>query len=61
MVTIQHLEVQFDVAGDSEEKTFGRLFQQYMRQWNRLQTEAAARQRLSDEERAVGRHNGDDS
>jgi hypothetical protein len=61
MVTIQHLEVQFDVAGDAEERAFGKLFQKYMQQWHRLQTEAAARQRLSDDERAVGPRGGDDA
>lgn len=33
MVTIHHLEVQFDVAGDGDEAVFARLFEQYMRRY----------------------------
>jgi len=58
MVTIQHLEVRFDVAGDSEEASFARLFQEHMRKWQRLQAEADARQKLSARESAIGRHRG---
>lgn len=32
MVTIQNLEVQFDVVGDGDEAVFARLFQQHIRQ-----------------------------
>jgi hypothetical protein len=58
MVTIQHLEVRFDVAGDSEEASFARMFQEYIARWSRLQMEAAARQKLSDEERCIGEPDG---
>jgi hypothetical protein len=35
MVTIEHLEVQFDVAadGDGDEAVFARYFSRYIKQW----------------------------
>ena len=43
MVTIQHLEVRFDVDGDDEEAVFARLFDKYIRRWNRAMEEERAR------------------
>lgn len=35
MVTIQHLEVQFDVEGGDEERLFVELFNKYIDEWSR--------------------------
>ncbi|NHZ89636.1 hypothetical protein F2P45_11515 [Massilia sp. CCM 8733] len=35
MITIEHLEVQFDVAGDDDEAVFARYFSRYINQWAR--------------------------
>jgi hypothetical protein len=43
MVTIQNLEIQFDVEGDSDEAVFARLFEQHLRRHQ--QAEQAARER----------------
>jgi len=54
MVTIQNLEVRFDVEGDSDETAFVRLFEKYIRQWSRKQQEARARERWASTERSLG-------
>ena len=53
MVTIQNLEVRFEVEGDEQEQAFGRLFEKYMRRWSRQATEQAQRRRLADAERRL--------
>jgi hypothetical protein len=35
MITIQHLEVQFDVEGDEEEQLFVAYFNKYIEAWSR--------------------------
>jgi hypothetical protein len=37
MITIEHLEVQFDVAGDGDEAVFARYFSRYINQWARAE------------------------
>lgn len=37
MITIEHLEVQFDVAGDDDEAVFARYFSRYINQWSRAE------------------------
>ena len=54
MVTIQNLEVRFDVEGESDEAVFARLFEKYIKVWERKCAEAKARQRFTDRERALG-------
>ncbi|HEX5736454.1 MAG TPA: hypothetical protein VF131_26725 [Blastocatellia bacterium] len=54
MVTIQNLEVRFDVEGESDEAVFARLFEKYIRTWERKSAEAKARQKFTDRERALG-------
>lgn len=39
MVTIQHLEVQFDVEGGEEEQLFVTMFNKYIEDWARRQDE----------------------
>lgn len=34
MITIEHLEVQFDVAGEGDEQVFARYFTRYIDQWS---------------------------
>jgi hypothetical protein len=53
MVTIQNLDVQFDVSGDGEEEVFARLFEKHIRRWSQNEEERRTRQRASDEERAL--------
>jgi hypothetical protein len=43
MITIQNLEVRFDVDGRDDEAAFAELFRRYMRAWER---DAAERRRL---------------
>ena len=45
MVTIQHLEVQFDVEGGEEEQLFVSMFNKYIDEWARRQD---ARRRVND-------------
>ena len=53
-VTIQNLEVRFDVEGDSDEAVFARLFTKYVNQWNRQAEEQNARRREAEAERSLG-------
>ncbi|MDQ1707803.1 MAG: hypothetical protein QOJ88_1014 [Pyrinomonadaceae bacterium] len=54
MVSINNLDVRFDVEGDGDEATFARLFEKYVRQWHTKQEEASEREHRDREERAVG-------
>jgi hypothetical protein len=54
MVTIKNLEVQFDVEGEGDEAVFTRLFDKHIKVWDRMKTEAKARQRFTDAERSLG-------
>ncbi|MFP5390725.1 MAG: hypothetical protein ACLGI6_04150 [Gammaproteobacteria bacterium] len=56
MITIEHLEVQFDVAGeqDGDEAVFARYFSRYIAQWARAeQQQAALRERQRSEEQQL--------
>ncbi|CAB3778758.1 hypothetical protein LMG28614_00718 [Paraburkholderia ultramafica] len=54
MVTIQSLEVRFDVDGESDEHVFARLFAQHIRRWHREECDRKVREQLSHAERALG-------
>jgi len=54
MVTINNLEVHFDVEGEGDQAVFTRLFEEHIRKWSRLQTEAEMRRRQSECDRALG-------
>jgi hypothetical protein len=54
MLTIHHLEVRLDVEGEGDEAVFARLFDKYIRRWNRMAEEAKARERLADAHRSLG-------
>lgn len=44
MITIEHLEVQFDVAGEGDEQVFARYFARYINQWSRIERQERALQ-----------------
>jgi len=53
-VTIQHLEIRFDVDGGEEEAAFVRLFQKYQGVYTRLQRERDEADEASERDRALG-------
>ena len=53
-VTIQHLEIRFDVDGGEEEASFVRLFQKYQGAYARLQRERDEADESSERDRALG-------
>ena len=59
MITIHHLEVQLEVAGDSDQAVFARLFQEYIGRWARRQAEESARRRSLDQERSLSGRQGE--
>jgi hypothetical protein len=54
MVTIQNLEVEFDVVGESDEAVFARLFEQHMRRHQRSQQAQCERERRIEAECRIG-------
>ncbi len=54
MVTIQNLEVRFDVEGDGDAEVFTRMFNAHIRSWQHQDRERCARERLSAAARALG-------
>jgi hypothetical protein len=54
MVTIQNLEVRFDVEGDGDAEVFTRMFNAHIRSWQRQEQDRHARDRLSAAERSLG-------
>lgn len=53
-VTIQHLEVRFDVEAGEEEAAFVRLFQKHINVYTRLQREREEADEASERDRALG-------
>lgn len=54
MVTIQNLEVQFDVEGAGDEAVFAKLFEQHIRQYSRAEQALRERElRMRTESRLV--------
>jgi hypothetical protein len=53
MITIQSLEVRFDVEG-SDEEVFARLFAKFMRSWSELDDERRSLARQAECERQLG-------
>ena len=56
MVTIENLEVQFDVEGEGDEAVFARLFEQHMRRYMEQRQTALARERRVQAESRIGEH-----
>jgi hypothetical protein len=54
MVTINNLEVSFDVEGEGDEAVFAKLFEKHMRRWSRHEQEQQRRQRQAEADRALG-------
>jgi hypothetical protein len=54
MVTIQNLDVQFDVEGDDQEQTFLQLFTRAMAEWTRRQDAEQQLRRTIDRNRKLG-------
>jgi hypothetical protein len=54
MLTIQNLEVRFDVAADDDSAAFGRLFADHMRRWSQAQEIARCRRSEVERERTLG-------
>lgn len=52
-VTIHNLEVSFQVEGEGDEAVFAKLFEKYVKRWNRLQTEAKTRDEMLECERGL--------
>jgi hypothetical protein len=53
-VTIQNLDVRFDVEGEGDEAVFAKLFAKYVRRWSREHDEEETRARRSNGERSLG-------
>ena len=59
-VTIQNLDVSFDVEGEGDEAVFARLFAKYAKRWSSEYEEAMTRRREAQAERSLGdRHDED--
>jgi hypothetical protein len=54
MVTINNLEVKFDVEAGDDNAAFARLFEKYIRQWSSKQEEAKERECWGERERSLG-------
>jgi hypothetical protein len=60
MITIQNLEINFDVEGDDDEQAFARLFSEYIRKWaTQVQQQREADQDAQREGSLVNTPNGD--
>jgi phage tail-like protein len=61
MVTIQNMQVRFDVEGESDEHVFARLFHHHIRHWATNDRAQKCRERQDREERSLGdRESGGD-
>lgn len=54
MITIQNLEVQFDVEGEGDDAVFAKLFEQHMRRYSRAEQSLRERERRMQAECRVG-------
>jgi hypothetical protein len=59
MVSINNLEVRFDVEGEGDDAAFARLFEKYVRQWSSKHEAAKARDRLTASEGSLGDQQGE--
>jgi hypothetical protein len=58
MVTINNLEVKFDVEAEDDNAAFAKLFEKYIRQWSNKQEEAKERECWAERERSLGNQDG---
>jgi hypothetical protein len=54
MVTIEKLEIQFDVEGGEEEEMFRRLFNRSIEEWQRRENEEMRLRRMLARDRGLG-------
>jgi len=54
MVTIESLEVRFEVEGEGDEAVFARLFEQHIRRWLRDYEDDRRRRRQAEADRSLG-------
>ena len=60
MITIQNLDIHFDVEGDDDEQALARLFSEYIRKWaTQVQQQREADQDAQREGSLVNTSNGD--
>jgi hypothetical protein len=59
MVTIENLEVQFDVEGEGDEAVFARLFEQHMRRYSQQDALRRERERRLQAECSIGGQTAD--
>lgn len=53
MITIEHLEVRFEVEGEGDEAVFARLFQKNMRRWQEAAEHLQRHAKRLADERAI--------
>jgi hypothetical protein len=53
MITIQNLEVRFEVEGEGDEAVFARMFQKSMRRWQEIAKQLEQHAKKLDDERAI--------
>jgi hypothetical protein len=58
MVTINHLEIQFDVEGSDEERLFVEYFNKYIGEWDRRREAQARIRETMDRNRDLGDRTG---
>jgi hypothetical protein len=54
MVTIQNLDVTFDVEGEGDSAAFSRLFERHIEAWCRRQERETRRRQAVEEQRGLG-------
>ena len=54
MITIENLEVQFDVDGNSDEQVFAQYFARFIEQWQREQHDASTLQKRLTQDQQLG-------
>jgi hypothetical protein len=57
-VTIQQLNVQFDVEGESQDAVFAALFHRHIREWSRRERDRCERERNASASRSLGDQGG---
>ena len=57
-VTIQNLDVRFDVEGEGDEAVFARLFAEHIKQWSREEEDRKTREQRVSADRSLGDRRG---
>jgi len=58
MLTINDLQVRFDVAGDDDAAVFSRMFADHVRRWSQARDTERGRLREMERERSLGDRDG---